>query len=153
MTSVFMTCFFHGNFALNQLKERHTMATWNDLEKYITSNFHVTPNAPDGVIGILFPIGNRQQQVFIRLKEHERLGQWAIVTSPIGKVSAAELKEITQEAFGLVCGGIVMLKDVVMLSHSVPLENLDINEISAPLIAITATADLLEEKYTGKDFH
>ena len=33
------------------------------------------------------------------------------------------------------------------------LENLDINEISAPLIAITATADLLEERYTGKDFH
>jgi hypothetical protein len=35
----------------------------------------------------------------------------------------------------------------------VPLENLDINELSVPLIAITLAGDLLEEKYTGKDFH
>ena len=129
------------------------MATWNDLEKYITSNFHVTPNAPAGMIGILFPVGDRKQQVFIRRKGNDKIGEWAIVTSPIGKVSAAKLKEITQEAFGLVCGGIVMFEDVVMISHSVPLENLDINEISVPLIAITLAADVLEEKYTGKDFH
>ena len=129
------------------------MATWNDLEEYITSNFHVTPNAPAGVIGILFPVGNRKQQVFIRRQGNDTVGEWAVVTSPIGKVSAAKLKEITQEAFSLVCGGIVMYEDVVMISHSVPLENLDLNEISSPLIAITLAADVLEERYTGKDFH
>ncbi len=129
------------------------MATWNEVEKYITSTFHVTPNAPAGMIGILFPVGDRKQQVFIRHIKNAKIGEWAVVTSPIGKVSAAKLKEITQEAFELVCGGIVMLEDVVMISHSVPLENLDINELSVPLIAITLAGDLLEEKYTGKDFH
>jgi hypothetical protein len=113
----------------------------------------VTPNAPAGMIGILFPVGDRKQQVFIRHIKNAKIGEWAVVTSPIGKVSAAKLKEITQEAFELVCGGIVMLEDVVMISHSVPLENLDINELSVPLIAITLAGDLLEEKYTGKDFH
>lgn len=129
------------------------MATWNEVENYITSTFHVLPTAPAGTIGILFPVGDRKQQVFIRRKGNDKIGEWALVISPIGKVSAAKLKEITQEAFELICGGIVMLEDVVMISHSVPLENLDINELSVPLMAITLAADVLEEKYTGKDFH
>jgi hypothetical protein len=68
------------------------MATWNEVEKYITSTFHVTPNAPAGMIGILFPVGDRKQQVFIRHIKNAKIGEWAVVTSPIGKVSAAKLK-------------------------------------------------------------
>lgn len=129
------------------------MATWNDLEKHIKSTYHIAPDQPQGMIGILFPIGDRSQMVFVRQTGNEHIGEWAIVISPVGKVSAAKLKEITQEAFGLVCGGIVMLEDVVMISHSVPLENLDINEFEMPLIAITVSADQLEKKFTGRDDH
>ena len=46
-----------------------------------------------------------------------------------------------------------MLNDVVMISHSVALASFDVNEISLPIVVITASADRLEEEYTGKDFH
>ncbi len=105
------------------------------------------------MIGILFPVGERKQQVFIRHEGNDRIGEWAVVLSPIGKVSAAKLKEITQAAYGLLIGGIVMLNDVVMISHSVALTSFDVNEISLPIFMVTASADRLEEEYTGKDFH
>ncbi len=129
------------------------MATWKDLENHIKSEFEVLPNAPIGTIGILFPVGERKQQVFIRHEGNDRIGEWAVVLSPIGKVSAAKLKEITQAAYGLLIGGIVMLNDVVMISHSVALTSFDVNEISLPIFMVTASADRLEEEYTGKDFH
>ena len=105
------------------------------------------------MVGILFPVGNRSQAVFVHRTGNELLGEWATIISPIGKVSAAKLKEITTEAYDLVCGGIVMLRDLVCLSHSVPLADLDINEFTAPLVAITVSADALEQKFTGRDEH
>ena len=135
------------------LNEGQTMATWNDLEKHIKSSYHVDPNAPAGMVGILFPVGSRSQAVFVHRTGNELLGEWATIISPIGKVSAAKLKEITTEAYDLVCGGIVMLRDLVCLSHSVPLADLDINEFTAPLVAITVSADALEQKFTGRDEH
>jgi len=129
------------------------MATWNDLEKYINSTFDVYKDAPAGMVGIVFPVGNRSQLVFIHRTGNELLGEWATIISPIGKVSAAKLKEVTTEAYDLVCGGIVMLRDLVCLSHSVPLADLDINEFTVPLVAITVSADALEQKFTGRDDH
>ena len=46
-----------------------------------------------------------------------------------------------------------MLRDLVCLSHSLPLANLDLNEFTVPLAAITITADTLEQKFTGRDDH
>ena len=129
------------------------MATWNDLEKHIKSTYHIAPDQPQGMIGILFPIGDRSQMVFVRQTGNEHIGAWATVISPIGKVSAAKLKDVTTEAYDLVCGGVVMLQDLVCLSHSIPLLNLDINEFEMPLIAITVSADQLEKKFTGRDDH
>ena len=129
------------------------MATWNELEKYITTTYRVDPDTPAGMVGILFPVGNRSQVVFIRRTGNEQLGEWATIISPIGKVSATKLKEVATEAFDLVCGGVVMLRDLVCLSHSLPLANLDLNEFTVPLAAITITADTLEQKFTGRDDH
>lgn len=127
------------------------MATWNDLERYITSTFEVNKDAPAGMVGILFPMGNRSQLVFIHRTGSDQLGEWATIISPIGEVSAAKLKEVAREASRLVVGGVVMISDRVYLSHSVPLLNLDMNEFTVPLIAITASADVLEQKFTGRD--
>ena len=39
----------------------------------------------------------------------------------------------------------------VVLRHSLPLENLDINEFVDPLALVAGVADELEEKFTGGD--
>lgn len=127
------------------------MATWNDLEKYITSTFDVYKDAPAGMVGIVFPVGNRSQLVFIHSTGSNQLGEWATIISPIGTVSAAKLKEVAREAAALVVGGIVLISDTVYLTHSVPLLNLDLSEFTVPLAAITVSADVLEQKFTGRD--
>ena len=47
--------------------------------------------------------------------------------------------------------GLALVGNLVTFRHSLPLENLNINEIESPLALVTTTADQLERALTGGD--
>ena len=49
------------------------------------------------------------------------------------------------------CGAVAVIQDTVIFRHSVPLENLDVNEFESPLALVTTAADYIESMVTGAD--
>lgn len=127
------------------------MATWDDLVSYLKSNYKIAVEKP-GFLGLGFNSGDgRSQRVIVEVAGNDEIGVWAKVFSPVADFSAKSLEAACREASNLVCGGIMVLDDVIWLSDSIPLANLDANEIDFPLRAVVATADILEQKLTGGD--
>lgn len=49
------------------------------------------------------------------------------------------------------CGGLAIVNDFLMVRHTVPLLNLNLNEFERPLLLVTTTADDLEQELVGGD--
>jgi hypothetical protein len=128
------------------------MATWQDVERFIRSNYTVLPDAPKGMIALSFSIpGGRSQMVFVSSGGNETIGSVVHISSVIGQLTSAKVADACREASEMVVGGIVQMGDHTVLRHSVLLENLDENELVNPLLAVTLAADNLEKKLTGRD--
>jgi hypothetical protein len=128
------------------------MATWKDVEKYIRSEYKILPDSPKGMIAIDFNLNDgRSQKVFLSRGGNDAMGEAVHILSIIGKLSPSKIAEACKEVTDMVVGGIVLFDDLVMLRHSVLLENVDENELVKPLLAVTIGADRLEQKLTGSD--
>jgi hypothetical protein len=78
--------------------------------------------------------------------------EWVQIASPCGKAAEVDLGQLLAELGSTtVVGGAVIMGEYVVIRHSLPLENLDINEFVDPLALIAGTADLIEERYVGGD--
>jgi hypothetical protein len=128
------------------------MATWSELVDFVRSNYTIADEKP-GFIKLVFETGGlRSQLVFISqhaLKDGEE--EWAIIESPFAEVGSVDLQRALEEIGGMVCGGVAVTAGFTTVRHSVPLQNLDINEFVRPLILVTITADELEKKFVGGD--
>lgn len=128
------------------------MATWGDLVSFIRSEYRVTRVEPDEIrIEVEFE-DERRQAVIVYREVLDKREEWVQIASPCGRVDqvnlAALLTELGQTA---VVGGAVIMGEFVAVRHSLPLENLDINEFVDPMSLLAGTADELEEKFTGGD--
>lgn len=127
------------------------MANWKSMVAHIKSKYRVLEES-EGLLALRFEtVDGRDQIVFFQRGGNDKIGEWAQVTSAIANYSAKTLEAACREAHGLLCGGITIIEDKIMLSDSIPLANLDANEIEQPLMAITFFADMLERKFTGGD--
>lgn len=127
------------------------MATWRELEKYVRGKY-IVKEGPGGTLALDFKLQNRSQVIFVGIAGNDDLGEWAKVMSPIGPTEALDLSAVCQEAFGLVVGGVTVIGGVVMLSHSIPLADLDVDEFEVPLHMVCITADAFEAKFLGGDY-
>jgi hypothetical protein len=128
------------------------MATWGDLVTFIRSEYRVTRVEPDEIrIEVEFE-DERRQAVIVYREVLDKREEWVQIASPCGRVDqvnlAALLTELGQTA---VVGGAVIMGEFVAIRHTLPLENLDINEFVDPMTLLAGTADELEEKFTGGD--
>ena len=134
------------------------MADWGDLVAYIRNTYDVIRFEPDEVrIRVSFAkdeddiLGRRQ----IMVVAHEVLDQkedWVQIATPFALVHEVDLREVLTEAGDtIVVGGIVLMGDYVVLRHSLPLINLDINEFTDPLDLVASAAEQLERRFTGRD--
>lgn len=128
------------------------MATWAVLKNYILGNYKVAHD-DENVIKLVFDVGDlRSQAVFLwRASLMNGDEDWVQVESPIGSLADIDLRQALSLTEGMVCGGLSLARDLVVVRHAVPLTNLDINEIERPLILVTTTADRLEKQLLGGD--
>jgi len=76
---------------------------------------------------------------------------WVQIESPFGELGSVDLTAALQAISTTVCGGLALVGNLVTFRHSLPLENLNINELESPLALVTTTADQLERALTGGD--
>ena len=128
------------------------MATWSDLVAFIRSEYRVTRLEPDEVrVEVEFD-DDRRQIVIMQREVLDKREEWVQIASPCGKVNDVNLPALLDHLGNTaVVGGAVIMGDYVVLRHSLPLSNLDINEFVDPMELIAGTADELEEIFTGGD--
>jgi hypothetical protein len=128
------------------------MATWKDLVAYIRSEYEVLRDEPDQ-IRILFEFEDERTQVIVL--SHEVMDQkydWVQIASPCGLAAELDLvRVLTEIGERTVACGAAIMGEYLVIRHSLPLENLDINEFEDPLNLLAGTADLLEEMFVGGD--
>jgi hypothetical protein len=134
------------------------LADWGDLVDYIRYSYDVIRFEPDEVrIRVSFAkdeediLGRRQ----IMVVAHEILDQkedWVQIATPFARIEQVDLREVlTEVGDTIVVGGVALMGDYVVLRHSLPLINLDINEFTDPLSLVAAAAEQLERRFTGRD--
>jgi hypothetical protein len=134
------------------------LAEWGDLVAYIRNSYDVIQYKPDEVrIRVSFAkdeddiLGRRQ----IMVVAHEILDEkedWVQIATPFARLEQVDLQEVlTEVGDTIVVGGIVLMGDYVVLRHSLPLINLDINEFTDPLDLVASGAEQLERRFTGRD--
>ena len=129
------------------------MASWPDLKAYIHNNYKIADERED-MIKLIFDVGDMRSQVVIVW--HVQLSgngeHWIQIESPFGELGQVDLAAALQAVGNTVCGGMALAGGtLVTFRHSVPLDDLSINEFEAPLALVTGTADRLEQALTGGD--
>lgn len=128
------------------------MATWADLVTFMRTEYRVVRLEKDEVrIEVEFD-DERRQHVIMQREVMDKREEWVQIVSPCGKAAEVNLPALLAHlGEGAVCGGAVIMGDYVVLRHSLPLANLDINEFVDPMTLIAGTADEVEEMFTGGD--
>ncbi len=129
------------------------MANWESVEKFCLENFQVQSGAP-GALLLHLKTGSRTQLVSLVHETLENGGEsWVSISSPVGRLVDLQsmLQVLLKMAGNAVVGGLVSDGEFVSLKHSVPLVNLDLNELIRPLQLVAIGADLYEDLSTGRD--
>lgn len=138
------------------------MATWNDLVRYIRVRYEVIRDDQDE-IRILYRFGanendedrlaeGRTQVIILAREVLDKKEDWVQLATPFARVADVDVAEtLTEMGLTTVVGGAVIMGEWLVLRHSLPLRNLDYNELDDPLHLVADAADTLEQLYTGGD--
>ncbi len=128
------------------------MTTWQELVDFVESEYEVVERRDDELRVLIEYEEQRSQVVIVGRDLLDEREDWVQVASVCGLVRDVDLPRLLEEiARVCVLGGAVIMGEHVVLRHSVPLKNLDINEFTDPLIFVAETADYVEETLFGGD--
>jgi len=133
------------------------VTSWRDLATFIRQQYKVVRDEPDELrIRIRFQSDpeeeERTQIVVIAREVLDRRDEWIQIATPFARVDEVDVVGVLAEVGNTtVVGGVVVMGDFLVLRHSLPLANLDLNEFVDPLALVTSSAELLEEQLTGRD--
>ncbi|WP_062530257.1 hypothetical protein [Demequina rhizosphaerae] len=128
------------------------MTTWNNVVAFVGGNYKYEA-VSDSLLKLLFTVdGGRSQIVFIERTEAGGV-EWVQFHSPIGEANRLNLAEVATALGEKVVGGLIIMGEKAFVTTSIPLMNLDANEVVQPLEKVMAIADLLEAKFLGVDVH
>ncbi|MEU6129973.1 hypothetical protein ABZ805_12465 [Saccharopolyspora sp. NPDC047091] len=128
------------------------MATWDDIAAFVRSDYRVIEDTGDEIRILIEYEDDRSQVIIVCREVLDQREEWVQIASVCGLVSDVDLRLVLKEIgeTSVVCGAVIMGEHVV-LRHSLPLLNLDINEFLDPLQLVADTADQLEETFFGGD--
>jgi hypothetical protein len=138
------------------------MATWAGLVAFIRREYEVIGDEPDELT-ILFRYEDdddeeddfrtrRSQMVAVVREPLDKREDWVQIASPFARAHEVDLRAVLEEVGSTtVVGGVAIIGEFVMLRHSLPLINLDLNEFIDPLSLVTKAADRLERRFVGGD--
>ena len=133
------------------------MAAWRDLVRFIESEYDVTRREPDEIRVRVHFSGqdvddDERTQIAVIAREEVDGQEWVQIATPFARADDVNLAAVLAEIGATtVVGGAVIMGDYLVLRHSLPMENLDLNEFVEPLELVTGSAELLEEQFTGSD--
>lgn len=132
------------------------MASWGDLVAYCREAYRVVRDEPDELrVRIAYgdPAAEDRAQIVIIAREvFDQKEEWVQIATPFARADEVDLHDVLTEIGNtLVVGAAVIMGEHLVLRHSLPLINLDINEFVDPLELVTGSAELLEEQFTGRD--
>lgn len=125
------------------------MATWEEVKEMFRGipSYNFTFDTAD-IANVVVPTEKgRDQRVYICNE-----GDSISITSAICKLDAVDLNKLFAEPkMRDVLFGLGVMTNHLAIKHTQLLENLDIPEVTKPIIRIAFLADALEEKITGDD--
>jgi hypothetical protein len=133
------------------------VANWGDLVAYIRQAYRVVRDEPDEIrIRLVFgddPDTEERAQIMVIAREIlDQREDWVQIATPFARHEEVDLLEVlTEVGDSTVVGGLAVMGDHIVLRHSLPLVNLDINEFIDPLELVAGAAELLEQQFTGRD--
>ena len=135
------------------------MATWAELVGFIKTEYEVVGDDPDEIRILLRYLtddedekSGRTQVVVVAREVLDRREDWVLIASPFARVQDVDLRTVLAEVGNsTVVGGVVIVGEYLVLRHSLPLVNLDINEFVDPLELLTGSAEMLERQFVGRD--
>jgi hypothetical protein len=128
------------------------VATWQDLVDFVQSEYEVVERRDDELRILIEYEEQRSQVVIVGRDLLDEREDWVQVASVCALANDVDLRRLLEEiARVCVLGGAVIMGEHVVLRHSLPLRNLDINEFTDPLNFVAETADYLEEMFAGGD--
>lgn len=137
-------------------REGGRVATWDDLVRFIRHEYEVVRDRPDE-IRVRFSYGEdldevERTQVAVVAREVTDDGEWVQIATPFAQYREVDLRAVLTEIGNTtVVGGAAIMGDYLVFRHALPLVNLDLNEFVDPLELVTGSAELLEERFIGRD--
>lgn len=127
------------------------MATWEELRRYIASNYQVDTDKQT-FLALDFTIANgRSQRVLVSHIVSTSGQEWVHIESPIGELRNTNLTTLFDRVEHQVCGSLSKVGELVTLRHSNLLADLSVEEFEVPLHLICTSADALEGAVSLQD--
>ena len=127
------------------------MTTWNELVGFLATNYTCTINGNSVSLPYSFDDG-RTQTVFVNQAGNETQGEWVHITSAVADVShVGKLEAICRITASKLCGGVIIDGTFIVIRDTMPLENLDANEINSSMDLVVGIAEELEKMFIGTD--
>ncbi|AHI00180.1 hypothetical protein GCM10010174_82880 [Kutzneria viridogrisea] len=128
------------------------MATWKDLVAFIRTEYRVVEETRDEINIYVEFEDERSQLIWLSREVLDGREEWVQIASPFAMAGQVNLNAVLKEiGETTVVGGAAIMGEHVVLRHSLPLSNLDINEFVDPLALLAGTVDSLEETFSGGD--
>ena len=128
------------------------VTSWIDVINFVRTRYEVLEDR-DGWLRFQLngPDGRTQQVTAHHLPDQDG-GGWVEISSPVGWADKVDLRRLLELAGANAVGGAAIVDGVALLKHTVPLEDLSIEqEFERPLKAVVARADAFEKELTASD--
>ena len=128
------------------------MTTWIDVINFVRTRYEVLEERDGWLRFRLDGPQDRTQQVTVHHLPELDGGSWVEISSPVGWADRIDLRKLLELAGGSAVGGAAVVDGVALLKHTVPLEDLSIQEeFERPLKTVVARADAFEQELTAAD--
>ncbi len=128
------------------------MTTWTDVINYVRRRYEVLEENDTWLRFRLDLDGGRTQQVAVHHVPEADGGAWLEISSAVGRVDGIDHGRLLELAGTSLVGGAAVVDGVALLKHTVPLENLSVQEeFERPLTMLVASADAFEHELTATD--
>ncbi|HUB06622.1 MAG TPA: hypothetical protein VMB50_06460 [Myxococcales bacterium] len=132
------------------------MPTWQEIQQYARSKYKLDDDDADFFSLVWAYDDNRSQKVIVR-RFHAFDQDWLSIRSAVCDETKLDPKVALQRNGDFAVGALALVPQgegkplLYIMSHTVPLKDMDLDEFELPLHVIANTADNLEQTYAGQD--
>jgi hypothetical protein len=134
------------------MRKAMRVTTWTDVINYVRLRYEVMEDTDGWVRFRLDTQEDRNQQVTVHHVSGDDHVDWVEISSPVGWADKIDLRKFLELSGASIIGGAAVVDGVALLKHTVPLEDLSVQqEFAAPLTALVHRADAMERELTSAD--